>query len=210
MREGTIKVLVCWRSNRLERRGPEALFKLLRQVKDAGGRIESTTEPMLGTEDMSGEALTALGAVMDKQFSAKLSEDTNRAIQSIKASGHVYNGNAPWGFKIEGPKYLKVLVPTQLALTYVPQIFQRCIQGHSLRQIAAWLDSEHVPTARGGKWNEGSVRWIIRTRAYAKHEVIRPSIFDQANQSLKSHGKRGPRSPACVPVTCGDGMQFFA
>ena len=37
MRDGIISVCVVWRSNRLERRGPEALFKLLRQVKDAGG-----------------------------------------------------------------------------------------------------------------------------------------------------------------------------
>jgi DNA invertase Pin-like site-specific DNA recombinase len=217
MRDGTIKVLVCWRSNRLERRGPEALFKLLRQVKDARGRIESTTEPMLGTEDMSGEALTALGAVMDKQFSAKLSEDTLRAITSIKANGYVFNGNVPWGYEIIGPKYAKIMVPTEICRLYVPQIFARCIKGQSLRQIAAWLDSEHVPTARGGKWNEGSVRWIIRTRAYAGRwviperkkkgkvikpaetvmeseaiAVISPSTFDRANQALKSRPKRGP------------------
>src|SRR5690348_11031379 len=35
MRDGTIKVLVGWRSNRLERRGPEAVFRLKRQVTDA-------------------------------------------------------------------------------------------------------------------------------------------------------------------------------
>lgn len=204
MREGAIKVIVCWRSNRLERRGPEALFKLLRQVKDAHGRIESTTEPMLGTEDLSGEALTALGAVMDKQFSAKLSEDTLRAITSIKASGHVYNGNPPWGFDIVGDKYAKTIEPTDLCREYIPQIFARCIAGQSLRQIAAWLDSEHVPTAKGRKWNEGSVRWIIRQRAYAGKWVvsgqaiteceaaISPSTFDRANLALKSHGKRGP------------------
>ena len=39
MREGVIKVLVCWHSDRVERRGPEALFRLLRQIKDAGGRM---------------------------------------------------------------------------------------------------------------------------------------------------------------------------
>ena len=192
MRDGTIKVLVCWRSNRLERRGPEALFRLLRQVKDAGGRIESTTEPMLGTEDLSGEALTALGAVMDKQFSAKLSEDTLRAITNIKASGHVYNGNVPWGFEVEGPKYEKTMAPTDLCRQYVPQIFERCIKGKSLRTMAAWLDAEHVPTKRGGKWNEGSVRWIIRNRAYVEYGIIRPSIYDRANAALKNHPKRGP------------------
>ena len=142
VRDGKIKVLVCWRSNRLERRGPEAVFRLLRQVKDAGGRIEVTTEPTFGKLDLSGEAMTAINAVMDSQFSVKLSEDTTRAIHAIKASGHVYNGNVPWGFVIEGPKREKTMVPTDLCREYVPQIFDRCIAGESLRKIAAWLDSE--------------------------------------------------------------------
>jgi DNA invertase Pin-like site-specific DNA recombinase len=60
MREGTIKVLVCWHSDRLERRGPEHVFRLLAQVRDAGGRIESVKEPLFGAQDMSGEAMTAL------------------------------------------------------------------------------------------------------------------------------------------------------
>src|SRR6266487_5500347 len=57
MRNGTIKVLVCWRSNRLERRGPESVFRLKRLVKDAGGRIEVTQEPLFNTVDLSGEAM---------------------------------------------------------------------------------------------------------------------------------------------------------
>jgi site-specific DNA recombinase len=195
MRDGTIKVLVCWRSNRLERRGVSAIYKLLGDVKKACGRIESTTEPLFGVGDLTGEATTALSAIIDNQFSVKLSEDTNRAIQSIKANGFVYNGNAPWGFDIVGPKYGKTLKPTKLALEYVPQIFERCIAGDSLRTIAAWLDSESVPTARGGKWHEGSVRWIIRCREYAKHDVIRPSVHDRANDALKNRPKRGPAKP---------------
>jgi site-specific DNA recombinase len=222
MREGTIKVLVCWRSNRLERRGPEALFKLLRQVKDAGGRIESTSEPLLGFEDMSGQALTALGAVVDSQLAIKISEDTTRAIRQIQASGHIYNGNPPWGFEIIGPKYGKTIRPTELCRKYVPQVFDRCIAGQSLRTIAAWLDSEGVPTRKGNRWNEGTVRWIIRTRAHAgrllngKGEtvldwttpeckaVISPGTFDRANWALKDHPKRGPAKnpPLLAALRC--------
>ena len=39
MKLGIITTVVCWHSDRMERRGPEALFRLLRQVRDAGGRI---------------------------------------------------------------------------------------------------------------------------------------------------------------------------
>ena len=61
MRHGVIKVLVCWHADRLERRGPEYVFRLLALARDAGGRIESIKEPLFGAQDMSGEAMTALG-----------------------------------------------------------------------------------------------------------------------------------------------------
>lgn len=211
MRNGTIRVLVCWRSNRLERRGVVAVYTLLSDAKKAGGRIESVQEPLFGIGDMTSEMLTTFGAISDEQFSVKLSEDTTRGIRQIKANGYVYNGNVPWGFRIVGEKYRHTIVPTDICREYVPQIFQRCINGDSLRTVAAWLDSESVPTARGGKWNEGSVRWIIRTRAYAgrlldgkgetvlelpeEDTVILPSLFDRANQALKSRPKRGPAKP---------------
>jgi hypothetical protein len=156
---------------------------------------------------------------MDKQFIAKLSEDTNRAIQSIKASGHVYNGNPPWGYRIVGEKYSHTIEPMPIAREYVPQIFQRYLDGQSLRQIAAWLDSEGVPTRKGGKWNEGTVRWILTTRAYAGQWVSRdtgqticgcealitPSTFDRTQDALKNHPRSGPRGmnpPMLAKLRC--------
>src|SRR5882724_10754955 len=78
MRDGTITVLVCWHSDRLERRGPEYVFRLLAQARDAGGRIESVQEALFGAEDMSGEAMTALGAVISHQYSVHLGEQVKR------------------------------------------------------------------------------------------------------------------------------------
>ena len=115
---------------------------------------------------MSGEVLIAIGAIVDSQLPAKISEDVNRKLRQIKANGFIYNGNVPWGFVIVGEKYNKRIEPTDECRRYVPQIFDRCIQGDSPRTIAAWLDSEGVKPTRGTKWNEGSVRWIIRNRVY--------------------------------------------
>lgn len=207
MRDGLINVLVCWHSDRIERRGPEALFRLLRQIKDAGGKIESTKEPLLGTEDLSGEAITAINAVIAHQESVQKSERQRISVQALKANGAIY-GNVPWGFTIVGEKYSKTLVPTDLCREVVPQIFARCIAGDSLRTIAAWLDSEGIPTPRGNtRWSESSVRWIIKRRAYAGRlqtrngetiarceAVIPATVFDNANAMLKTRPKRGPTS----------------
>jgi DNA invertase Pin-like site-specific DNA recombinase len=206
MRDGTIKVLVCWHSDRLERRGPEYVFRLLAQVRDADGRIESTKEPLFGAEDMSGEAMTALGSVIAHQYSVHLGEQVKLAHDRIRANGGVGPGGIPWGYKAVGPKYSKKLIPTDLCRTYAPEIFARCIAGDSCRTIAAWLDAEGVPPKRGAMWNEGSVRKLIHNRVYAGRwqneaktatltrceAVIVTDTFDRANDALKHREHRGP------------------
>ena len=197
-------MLVCWHSDRVERRGPEALFRLLR---DQGCRrqIESTKEPLLGTEDLSGEAVTAINAVIAHQESVQKTERQLISIASLKANGSVFN-NVPWGFNIVGPKYSKTIEPTEQCRVIVPQIFARCIAGDSLRSIAAWLTAEGIATPRGkAQWNESTVRWILKSRAYAgrlqtrKGEtvarceaVITADVFDRANAALKTRPQRGP------------------
>jgi DNA invertase Pin-like site-specific DNA recombinase len=206
MRNGTIKVLVCWHSDRLERRGPEFVFRLLAQVRDAGGRIESTKEPLFGATDMSGEAITALGAVMSHQYSIHRGEQVKLAHDRIRANGAVGPGSTPWGFRIVGPKYNKQLIPTDLCREYAPQIFQRCIDGDSYRTIAAWLDAEGVPPKRGIKWSEASISKIIHNRLYVGRRqneartqtltkcetVVSADMFGRANDALKHRQHRGP------------------
>lgn len=206
MRDGTIQVLACWHSDRLERRGPEYVFRLLAQVRDAGGRIESVREPLFGATDMSGEAMTALGSVISHQYSVHLAEQVKLAHDRIRANGAVGPGGIPWGYRVKGPKYNKKLVPTDLCLEYVPQIFARCIAGDSCREIAIWLDIEGVPPKRGNHWHEGSVRKLIHNRVYAGRwqnedktrtitrpdAVIRAEVFDRARNALKRRPHRGP------------------
>jgi DNA invertase Pin-like site-specific DNA recombinase len=206
MRDSTIKVLVCWHSDRLERRGPEYVFRLLAQARDAGGRIESTKEPLFGAQDMSGEAMTALGAVISHQYSVHLGEQVKLAHDRIRANGGVGPGGTPWGYEVEGPKYQKELVPTDLCREYAPQIFARCIVGDSCRTIAAWLDVERVPPKRGAKWHEGSVRKLIHNRVYAGRwqdeartetiahcePVVSADVWDRANAALMRRPHRGP------------------
>lgn len=196
IRNGAIKVLVCWHSDRVERRGPEALFRFLRQVKDAGGRLESAKEPLLGTEDLSGEAVTALNAVIAHQYSVHLAEQVKIAQQRIRANGALVAGGKPWGYEIVGRKYSKTIVPTDLARVVIPQIFQHCIDGDSCRTIAQWLDAEGIPPTRGERWHEASVHRIITNMTYAGRR--------QNEGEIKPDGKLDRRNRrtvmACEPV----------
>jgi len=167
MRDGTIRVLVCWHSDRLERRGPEYLFGLLRQVRDAGGRIESVKEPLSGTADLSGEALTALGAVMSHQYSVHLSEQVKASHDRSRANGALVTGGIPWGYVVTGEKYNKTIIPTEECREFVTQIFERCIDGDSCYTIARWLNDEGVKPTRGDRWSDTSVWQLIHNMTYA-------------------------------------------
>jgi site-specific DNA recombinase len=218
MRHGLITVLVIWHSDRLERRHEringksKTLPDTLGEFVDAGGYVESVQEPMLGKLDMGSQVSTFLAGLMNHEKSKHISDQVMLSIDRTKANNAVYN-NVPWGFDIVGDKYSKKMVPTDVCREYVPQIFDRCIAGDSLRTIAAWLDAESVKPKRGGKWNESAIRWIIRNRAYAGRRLNREGLtiqtceavidagtFDRANNALRTRPKRGKQATGNKPM----------
>jgi DNA invertase Pin-like site-specific DNA recombinase len=206
MRDGAVKVLVCWHSDRLERRGAEFVFNLLSKVHDADGRIESVQEPDFGAKSFAGQLTTAVSAAVAHEKSVHLAGQVKLAHDRIRANGAVGPGGLPWGYRAKGLKYEKKLLPTGLCREYAPQIFARCIAGDSCRTIAAWLDVEQVPPKRGNSWHEGSVRKLIHNRVYAGRwqnenrtetlvycePVVSANTWDRANAALSNRPHRGP------------------
>jgi hypothetical protein len=222
MRHGEMAVLAIWHSDRLERRPGKALLEVLAEFGDAGGRVESVQEPQLGQADFGSQVITFIAGLNNYDKSRHISEQVKLAQDQIRANGATVS-RAPWGYVTEGPKYSRVLVPTDLCQQYVPVIFQRCIDGDSCRTIARWLDAERVPTTTGKLWHEGSVRDLIRNGTYAGRRMRRPKAGDKsrtrttfqycpeaavidmdtwkrANDALQNRDKRGPDSPRANPV----------
>ena len=169
MRAGKFKVLVCWHSDRLERREGKPhtspLLDLLAEVAAAGGRVESVKEPMLGKLDMGSEVMTFMAGKINAEKSKHLSEQVGIAFDTIKANGALAGRN-PFGFTTGGEKYHRVLVPTEDGMIYVPEIYGRVIAGDSLRDICAWLDGKGVTPTSGGRWWPKTVSALIRNEVY--------------------------------------------
>jgi DNA invertase Pin-like site-specific DNA recombinase len=219
MRHGETKVLAIWHSDRLERRPGKALLDVLAEFGDAGGRVESVQEPQLGKADFGSQVVTFIAGLNNYDKSKHISEQVNLAYDQIRANGATVS-RAPWGYVTEGPKLNRRLVPNDLCRKYIPQIFQRCIDGDSCRTIARWLDAEKVPTTTGKLWHEGSVRDVINNGTYAGRRmrrakrgdrrttfqycleaaVIDMDTWKRANDALKNRDKRGPSSPRTNPV----------
>jgi DNA invertase Pin-like site-specific DNA recombinase len=216
MREGFTHVLVIAHSNRIERRegkiGTE-LLNTLAEFADAGGRVESVEEPMLGQLDMGSRILTYVTGLQNTEKSLTIRRETKRAYNRIDANHGVRN-RVPWGYVYEGPKYDKHPVPTDICREYWPKVLDRCIKGDSATTIAAWLDAESVPTEKGGKWNQGTVLHLIHNPIYCGRRlgwgsdaplledeaVVTVDIWVLANEALANRPKRGPVASTNRPM----------
>ena len=104
MRAGVIKVLVCWHSDRLDRRGVLEALTFLHQVKDAGGRIESVQEGPLDERNL----ITIINAHMNHQKSEHLSRQVQLAHNRIREN-KAFRGREPFGYEITGPEVRQAL-----------------------------------------------------------------------------------------------------
>ena len=201
MRTGQIEVLVCWHSDRLERRGAEALFKLIREVQDAGGRIEAVLEPQLGATDIAGSALTALSGIMSHEESVKKSERERIAVQRVRDNEALW-GILPWGYASVGEKYNKRAEATEDGKRYIPELFQRIADGQSLNEVGRWLRAGPLP-----RISSKTILRMIRNSTYRGHRtnlqgqhvmkvpaLVDSALWHAANERL-SNAPRGRRAP---------------
>ena len=125
------------------------------------------------------------------------SEKYRRMQAALRAAGKLV-GRPPFGYQVapaDGGH--KTLIPTDDGRVYVPEIFQRCIAGDSLNDIAQWMDGKDVPPTSGTKWWAKSIGSLIRCTTYTGRRqdasgqtiltcepLIDAATFRQANASL--------------------------
>jgi len=223
MLSGMIEVLVCWHSDRLERRTVREALNLLWEVGDAGGRIESVKEGLLDEDNLA----TIVAAHINHEKSVHVTEQTKLGHDRVDANG-AYRYKVPFGYRLEGPKYYRHLVPDDLGREWVPQIFDKIIGGHSLAEVCWWLDSlkirfyahditrkdddgsTHVIHHEGdpAPWWPATVAQLIRNPVYIGHvatddgrwvhecePLVDATTFRKANEALSDRARRqrGPR-----------------
>jgi DNA invertase Pin-like site-specific DNA recombinase len=218
MREGVIKVLVVWHSDRIDRRELEYLLRFIRQVKEAGGRVESVKEGLLDGRNLN----TIIAGYMNNEKSEHLSDQVQLAHSRIK-DNKAFRGRDPFGYEITGPKYDKRLVVIESLRPVVAEIFDRVIAGQSLADVCTWLDSLEVKRSKTttSKYQAGEVTpwWpamlmrLVRHPAYSGRYYVKRTGDDgktatyahkcdpivsrktqqQAIEALAAREKRGPR-----------------
>ena len=214
MKSNEIQTLVCWHSDRIDRRGVLETLLFLRHVKEAGGSVVSTQEGILGEENL----LTIINAHMNREKVVHLTHQVGLAHKRIRDNGAAH-GRAPWGMEVTGPKYDKRFTGTDEGRAWVPRIFDKVIDGWSLAKISLWLQSEGVG---GCKWHESTLGAMIRNPTYMGHHcaqdpktkkygailsqcdaLVDASTWRRANESLDSRPKRGYTNPESRAMLSG-------
>jgi DNA invertase Pin-like site-specific DNA recombinase len=236
MAEGKYTVLVVWAADRIERRGALAALTLAERAREAGGRIEYVKDAHLNTANEMSDVMLALSGSMARQESKRKAERIVAKHDALRAAGSVV-GRPPWGYKITDVQELnnddlpvrtvtgrstsgrKVLVPTAEGRKYVPQVFQRVIDGQSCREIAAWLDAQGITTMTGKRWNEGYIATrLIKNKTYMGQRpnsgtletpaLVSPTVWQEANAVLAGRAKPGrgtvKREKALLSPVCGE------
>jgi DNA invertase Pin-like site-specific DNA recombinase len=208
---GAIGVLVATALDRIERRGIEAQFRVIRQFREAGGDIWSVLESPVNGKPLEDVGLTlATIADMNRRKTELARFNTKRGHDQIDANG-AFRGRVPFGYAAEGSKFGKRLVPTEVGREWVPLIFDRIIGGDSLGTVCWWLDEKRIRFRKDGSlapWWPATVMQLIRNPVYVGHysandgrwlhaceALVDATTFRLANEALSDRARkaRGPR-----------------
>lgn len=142
---GEADVLVVWRFDRASRETTDTLL-LLREVSQAGGRLESVVEGPVENTPL-GKAMAALRGFASETERDAMVMRTHSAIRTRAESGKILTGKNPkLGYRYVGEhKDTYELDPETTHI--VRYIFDLAYRGMSLHSIANTLTREGIPTA---------------------------------------------------------------
>ena len=137
---------------------------LIKKLESLNKGLISTKEPDLASGDPMRKAFRqfmGIVAELEKAFiTMRLSAGR---ISKIKVKQKYAGGGKALGYNIKG----KDLIIDQKQAETVRRIFKLRRHSHkSLWEIAKELNTQSIPTARGGKWHAGTVKYILANPLY--------------------------------------------
>lgn len=160
-----IEGAVIYKADRLARDAMIQEMLVRREFKDKGRRVISVIEGEdFDSNDPTRKLLRQiLGSFAEFEKDMIKLRMTSGRMKKAKDQGKGYaGGRAAIGYKAEG----KDLKHDEDAVETVKTIYELRAQGFSLRAIVAELNAQQIPTASGGKWYAGTVKYILDNPVY--------------------------------------------
>ena len=159
-RRGRVDLVLTKSLSRFARNTAETL-EMVRVLTDLGVVIRFEKE---GLETGTGECellLTILASLAEYE-SADISENERWALHKRYLTGAFRLSRAPYGYDLKDGR--PVVNPEEAKV--VKEIFARILEGQGTMTIANSLNSQGVPTKRGGKWHAGTIQHMLENELY--------------------------------------------
>jgi site-specific DNA recombinase len=225
IRRGEANVLVCWRIDRVSRSDLDNRL-LLRDVSEAGARLEAATEGGEIPNTRMGIFMLNVRSFVAGSEWDHIREITQRGIQARIDEGSILVGNVPlYGYRFTGEKKGQYEIDPESG-PVVQDIFAKADAGWSTRHIAIHLTEQGTPTpsrllsGRGelpGKlglhvaqaWSRQQVRGILNNESYTGRHVVNRNKYvklaewmeDGKKKTKKRREDRPETDAKCVAMT---------
>lgn len=161
------EVIILWKWSRLSRSRLD-WYLAADRAQEAGGRIESATEP-IDTSTSIGRL--ARGMMIEiAAFESERAGDQWREAQARRVKlGLTPNGKRRFGYEYDQEH--GVHVPDPVTGPILRDLYLRFAAGETLYGLCQWLNREGVPTVKGGPWTAPNLRQIL-DRQFAVGRIL--------------------------------------
>lgn len=200
MKAGDIDAVIVWHVDRLTRR-PIELEEFFEVCDSVGIKHLATCTGDVDLSTHDGQFMARILGAVARKSSDDTSRRTKRKHLELAESGQPVGGTRPFGYEPD-----KITIrPAEAEL--IRDAAQRVLAGDSLWVITRDWNAGSVPSSRGGRWTQTSIRRILtnpRTAGYRTldGEIVTrgvwPPILDdatwqQVRAALDSRRTTGPR-----------------
>ena len=173
--------------SRFARFRPAKTIRFLDRLDDAGVKLVTAKQGVIDINDLAQFLMASIEAQTDHSFSKTLSELTIRGQSKKAKNGYSAGQAAPYGYdrmlvdeegnhRTRVKQGEKVAKPDGWHTTFVPGdpdrvahvqwIFSQYLAGDSPWTIAKTLNKRGIPSPRGGAWNKGTIRDMLKNEIY--------------------------------------------
>lgn len=186
LEDGAADVVVLWKWSRLSRNRLD-WYVAADKAQQAGGRIESATEP-IDTSTSIGRLARGMMIEIAAFESERAGDQWREAHERRVRQGRPHHGKNRFGYYYDPAQ--KLHVPDPVTAPIVRDLYQRYVDGTSIYQLVQWLNRREVATVEhGGKrgapsWAESSLRGILDNPFPTGRFVYRGEIEEGAHEAI--------------------------
>lgn len=139
----------------------------------------------INTGSMESELFLSILSGVAEGESTSISENNKWGIKKRFENGTYKLGYVPYGYRWENGEI--IVDPEQAVI--VKHIFSELLAGKGTDAIAKNLNTENVPTKKGGRWTSSSIRGILANEKYTGDCIFQKTYTDSNFNRHKNDGQ---------------------